>query len=70
MDLDELAERVVELERKVDALKAREERLVEAMRGAMEHAHNTGDNPDLDARGALGVLVWALDDVLRALEAE
>lgn len=70
MDLEELAARVVELERRVDTLKAREERLVEAMREAMEHAHNTGGNPDLDARDALGALTWALDDMVRALEGE
>ena len=70
MDLEELAARVEKLERRVDTLKAREERLVEAMREAMEYAYNTGDNPDLDARGALGALTWALDDMVRALEGE
>ena len=36
MDLEELAARVVELEREVDALKAREDRLVAVMREARE----------------------------------
>lgn len=71
MDLEELAERVVELERKVDALKAREERLVAAMRSAEEHAYNVGyGGGDVDADDAISALSWALCDMLRALEAE
>lgn len=51
MDLEELAARVVELERRVDTLKAREERLVETIREASE----------LDALDALDVVLRALE---------
>lgn len=69
MDLEELAARVVELERRVDTLKAREERLVEAMREASEHACLSAIQPGTAHEVALGV-AQALDIVVRSIEGE